>query len=421
MTAILIILVFVLFAGLMISRRMPAILAVPAMAVCVAAVARTPLKEILELVVTNGSIKLANQYLMVIAGAMLGRVVMQTGIAESMIKRAAEFGGDRPMAVALTMMVAVAWLFTTLTGLGAIIMVGGLALPIMMSIGVPRKLTGILFLLAFALGFVFNIGMWGFYQGTFNIDPQAIKQFAIVLAVIDAAVLAVFLAVASRRMRYYGAWAMATEEEAPARKHDVPLLALAIPIVPLILHAGLGVPVVAAFLIGALLGVLATRPKEMVRQLSSAAVKGLEDVAPAVILMVGIGMLLNATTLPVVKESLTPLIGAVNLRSPWVYVLFFGLLSPLALYRGPLNPYGIGIGIYLLIRDLNLLPPLALLAAVMSVVQVQNTCDPTNTQNVWIANYVGMRVEEITRHTILFKVAVCILGLVAGAFLYLRS
>lgn len=421
MTAILIILVFVLFAGLMISRRMPAILAVPAMAVCVAAVARTPLKEILELVVTNGSIKLANQYLMVIAGAMLGRVVMQTGIAESMIKRAAEFGGDRPMAVALTMMVAVAWLFTTLTGLGAIIMVGGLALPIMMSIGVPRKLTGILFLLAFALGFVFNIGMWGFYQGTFNIDPQAIKQFAIVLAVIDAAVLAVFLAVASRRMRYYGAWAMATEEEAPARKHDVPLLALAIPIVPLILHAGLGVPVVAAFLIGALLGVLATRPKEMVRQLSSAAVKGLEDVAPAVILMVGIGMLLNATTLPVVKESLTPLIGAVNLRSPWIYVLFFGLLSPLALYRGPLNPYGIGIGIYLLIRDLNLLPPLALLAAVMSVVQVQNTCDPTNTQNVWIANYVGMRVEELTRHTILFKVAVCILGLVAGAFLYLRS
>lgn len=421
MTAILIILVFVLFAGLMISRRMPAILAVPAMAVCVAAVARTPLKEILELVVTNGSIKLANQYLMVIAGAMLGRVVMQTGIAESMIKRAAEFGGDRPMAVALTMMVAVAWLFTTLTGLGAIIMVGGLALPIMMSIGVPRKLTGILFLLAFALGFVFNIGMWGFYQGTFNIDPQAIKQFAIVLAVIDAAVLAVFLAVASRRMRYYGAWAMAAEEEAPARKHDVPLLALAIPIVPLILHAGLGVPVVAAFLIGALLGVLATRPKEMVRQLSSAAVKGLEDVAPAVILMVGIGMLLNATTLPVVKESLTPLIGAVNLRSPWVYVLFFGLLSPLALYRGPLNPYGIGIGIYLLIRDLNLLPPLALLAAVMSVVQVQNTCDPTNTQNVWIANYVGMRVEEITRHTILFKVAVCVLGLVAGAFLYLRS
>lgn len=423
MTAILIILVFLLFAGLMMTRRMPAILALPAMAVSVALVAREPLRVILEQVVTNGATRLAGQYLMVIAGAMLGRVVMQTGIAESMIKRAAEYGGDRPLVVAVTMMVAVAWLFTTLTGLGAVIMVGGLALPILMSIGVPRKLAGILFLLAFALGFVFNIGMWGFYQGTFNIDPAAIRQFAMILAGIDAAVLILFLVLAARRMRYYGAWAMAVDEdeedaEGESRKREVPLLALAVPIVPLILHAWLGVPVVAAFVIGAILGVLVTRPRELVRQLSSAVVRGVEDVAPAVVLMIGIGMLLNATTLPLVKASLSPLIGAVNFGSPYVYVLFFGLLSPLALYRGPLNPYGIGIGIYLLIRDLQLLPPLALLAAVMSVVQVQNTCDPTNTQNVWVANFVGMRVEELTRQTILFKMAVCLLGLIAAALIY---
>lgn len=421
MTAILIILIFAIFAALMITRRMPAILAVPAMAVCVAAVARTPVKEILENVVANGSIRLAGQYLMVFAGAMLGRVVMQTGIAESLIKRAAEFGGDRPLALAVTLMVAIAWLFTTLTGLGAIIMVGSLALPIMMSIGVPRKLSGILFLLAFALGFVFNIAMWGFYQGTFNIDPTSIRKFAVVLAGVDALAIAIFLLVASRKMSRYGAWAVKVEDEGDSGKgRDVPLVALLVPIVPLILHGVFKVPVIAAFFIGAILGVLITRPRELVRQLSSAAVKGLEDVAPAVILMIGIGMLLNATTLPAVKESLSPLIGAVNLRSPVIYVLFFGLLSPLALYRGPLNPYGIGIGIYLLIRDLNLLPPLALLAAVMSVVQVQNVCDPTNTQNVWISNYVGMRVEELTRETIFYKVGVCIVALTIGAWIYLR-
>ena len=421
MTAILIIIIFAIFAALMITRRMPAILAVPAMAVCVAAVARTPVKEILENVVANGSIRLAGQYLMVFAGAMLGRVVMQRAIADSRIKRAAEFGGDRPLALAITLMVAIAWLFTTLTGLGAIIMVGSLALPIMMSIGVPRKLSGILFLLAFALGFVFNIAMWGFYQGTFNIDPTSIRKFAVILAGVDALAIAIFLLVASRKMSRYGAWAVKIEDEGESvSRKDVPLVALLVPIVPLILHGVFKVPVIAAFLIGAILGVLMTRPRELVRQLSSAAVKGLEDVAPAVILMIGIGMLLNATTLPAVKESLSPLIGAVNLRSPVIYVLFFGLLSPLALYRGPLNPYGIGIGIYLLIRDLNLLPPLALLAAVMSVVQVQNVCDPTNTQNVWISNYVGMRVEELTRETIFYKVGVCIVALTIGAWIYLK-
>ena len=137
MTALLIILIFAIFAALMMTRRMPAILAVPAMAIAIAAVTRTPLHQILNEVIAAGATRLVEAYLMVFAGAMLGRVVMQTGIAEGIIRRAAEFGGDKPLAVAITMMIAVALLFTTLTGLGAVMMVGGLALPIMMSIGVP--------------------------------------------------------------------------------------------------------------------------------------------------------------------------------------------------------------------------------------------------------------------------------------------
>lgn len=421
MTALLILLIFAVFAGLMMTRRCPAILAVPAMAVLIAACARTPLSVILGDVVAGGATRLVDAYLMVIAGAMLGRVVMQTGIAEGIIKRAAEFGGDRPLAVAVTMMAAIALLFTALTGLGAIIMVGGLALPIMMSIGVPRKLAGVLFLLAYGLGFVFNIATWGFYEKTLGLDAQTIRSFAAALAAIDALALIVFLVVASRRMNAYGAWAVALDEATKgAAKRDVMLVALAVPLLPLVLHIGLKWPVMPSFLASALAGVLLTGLRDAVRQLSSAAVKGLEDVAPAVVLMIGIGMLLNATRLPAVQASLAPLIQAVNFKSPLVYVLCFGLLSPLALYRGPLNPYGIGIGVYSIIGAAGLLPPAALVAALMSVVQVQTVCDPTNTHNVWVANYVGMRVEEITRETILYKITVCLGGLVIGVLWYLR-
>jgi hypothetical protein len=51
-----------------------------------------------------------------------------------------------------------------------------------------------------------------------------------------------------------------------------------------------------------------------------------------------------------------------------------------------------------------------LVAAVMAVVQVQNVCDPTNTQNVWVANFTGVRVDEITRLTLPFQVAVATAG-----------
>ncbi|MGE0127227.1 MAG: citrate transporter [Blastocatellales bacterium] len=422
MTAFLIIFVFAVFAALMLTRKMPAILAVPAMAIAVAVIVRAPLDQILNHVVANGATRLAEAYLTVFAGAMLGRVVMQTGVAEGIIKRAAEFGGDRPLVVAVTMMVAVAFLFTSLVGLGAIIMVGGLALPIMMSIGVPRKLAGILFLLAYGLGFVFNIGMWAFYQKALNLDPQAIKSFAAVLTAIQAVAVVIFLLIASKRMSSYGAWAVAVDEMEIEKnaKRAIPLIALLTPIVPLVLHLGFKWHVVPSFFVAAILGVLIARPRETVQQLSGAAVRGLEDVTPAVILMIGIGMLLNATTMPAVQDSLKPLVTAINFKSPVVYVAFFGLLSPLALYRGPLNPYGIGIGLYSLIGTLGLLPPLALLAALMSVVQVQAVCDPTNTHNVWIANYVGMRAEETTRGTVICQIAVCILGLALGSILYLN-
>ena len=418
MTAALIILIFIIFAALMISRKMPAILAIPAMAICFALAARAPFNSILNDVVAGGAKLLVESYLTVLAGAMLGRVVMQTGVAEGIIKRAAEFGGDQPLAVAVTLMIGIALLFTTLTGLGAIIMVGGLALPIMMSIGVPRKLAGVLFILAYGLGYVFNIAAWKFYQDTFKVDKQPIKDFALVLFVIDAIVVVIFLFIASRRMNKYGAWAVHLDED--DKKNDVLLIALLLPILPLILHIGIGWQVLPSFLISAVLGVLITRPKEIVKQLTSAAVKGLEDVAPAIILMIGIGMLLTATRLPAVKEALQPLIQNINFSSPIVYVLFFGLLSPLALYRGPLNIYGLGIGIFSLIASLGLLSAPALVAAVMCLVQVQNACDPTNTHNVWVANYVGMPVEETTKQTIIFKTVICIAGLIAASILYLR-
>jgi hypothetical protein len=91
-------------------------------------------------------------------------------------------------------------------------------------------------------------------------------------------------------------------------------------------------------------------------------------------------------------------------------VAVFGLLSPLALYRGPLNPYGVGIGVYSILATLHVLPPVALVAAVMAVVQVQNVCDPTNTQNVWVANFTGVAVERITRLVLPYQVGVATLA-----------
>jgi len=407
MSGIAIVAVFLLLAGLMVARKLPALLAVPLMAIAMAAIAGNAPAAVAD-VVSRGAVQLAPVYATVIFGALLSRVVLATGIAETIVTYAAEFGGDRPLVLALILCAAVALLFTSVTGLGAIIMIGTIVLPVMMTVGVPRVTAATMFLLAFGLGYILNIAQWKFYRDVFGVDQSQVQSYIYVLFAIDALVLIAFALIRGRSTRDYATFAIAG---APPRKRAGPW-ALLTPILPLVLFAGLHVDALVAFLIAALYGVLVTRPREIVATLSAAFIRGVEDVAPAVILMMGIGMLLVAAKTPDVQAAVTPVIAALAPRTPLAYVVVFGLLSPLALYRGPLNPLGVGIGVYSVLATLHVLPPVALVAAVMAVVQVQNVCDPTNTQNVWVANFTGIAVERITRLVLPYQVGVATLAVV---------
>jgi hypothetical protein len=398
-------LIFAVAAGLMYARVLPALLAVPLMALAIAAVAGAGVAGLTSTIV-DGSVRLAPVIVTVVFGALLSRVTLATGIAETIVAYAAEFGGDRPALLALALSAAVAVLFVSLTGLGAVIMVGSIVLPIMMTIGVPRKTAATLFLLAFALGYIFNIAQWTFYLNTFGVAQAAMQPYAYALAAIDAVALGAFAFVRFRATRGYATWALAADE--PLARKRAPLYALVTPALPILLYFVFHLNAIVAFALCALYGVLATNPRKAIETLVASAIRGAEDVAPAILLFMGIGMLLVATGLPSVKGALMPIVAAIAPRSWFGYVLLFGVLSPLALYRGPLNPFGVGIVVYTVLAGLGVLPPVVLVAAVMAVVQVQNVCDPTNTANVWVANFTGTAVEEITKLTLPFQTAVAV-------------
>ena len=423
-------LIFIVFAALMFTRKMPALLAVPTMAVLIAAVVGTSFSDILTKIISDGAVKLAAAYVAVFAGAMLGRVMMQTGIAEGIIKRAAEFGGEKSLVVAFGLMFVTAVLFTSLTGLGAIIMVGSLVLPIMMSLGVPRKLAGTFFLLAFATGFIFNISLIRFYREILQIAPDAqlppeVVRFQLILLAVMTVGTVIYTIVSAKRSPELSLMTATTKNEIVEKidTKNAPLISFLTPIIPLVLYFGFnqyGWKEIPSFLAGSIFGVLVTQPKRAIQTLVSSMIRGLEDGAPAAILMMGIGMLINALQLPAVKAAIEPFIKMLPVGSAWSYVLFFGLLSPLALYRGPFNLFGLGAGFFAIIAGAGILPAMAVLAAAMAIVQLQNVCDPTNTHNVWTANFVGVRVEELTKSTILTMIIICFAGLIFAAILFLR-
>jgi len=408
MTAAFILLVFAVFAVLMYRRWIPALVAVPAMAVLMSLVAGVPATKLGE-IVAGGAVQLAPVYVAVIFGALLGRVTIDTGIARTIVNYAAEFGGEQPLALSLVFCAIVAVLFTSLSGLGGIIMVGSIVLPIMMTAGVPRTIAATLFLMSFALGYIFNIANWTFYTKYFGVTQEQLVRYAILLAIFDAIALVIYAFASFRHERGYATWAVSAEGEKPQR---VPVVALLTPLLPLALYYVLKIEAAPAFLIAAVFGAVVTRPSQAVQRLVAAAIRGVEDVAPAVLLFMGIGMLLVATQQPQFAAALKPLAGG-WLRNPVAYVLLFGVASPLVLYRGPLNPFGVGIAIFTALLTAAVLPPVVLVAAVMAVVAVQNVCDPTNTANVWIANFTGVPIVTITKRTLAYQAGVAIAATLA--------
>ena len=404
--------VFLAFAVLMYLRIVPAILAVPAMAFGMMLVVGIPLPQIGGLLVTGAS-SLAPVYVTVIFGALLARVTLDTGIARALVNLAAEYGGESPLVLALVLCAVVALLFTSLSGLGAIIMVGSIVLPIMMTTGVPRTVAATLFLMSFALGFIFNLVNWKFYTQLFGVVPQQMTGYALALAALDAVALVIYAFFAFSRERGYATWAI--RAVVPTRA-GVPAIALVTPVLPILLYFALHLDPMLSFICSAIFGALVTRPRQAVGTLIAAAIRGDEDVAAAVLLFIGIGMLLAATRVPQFVSALQPLVSGGWASNPFTYVAVFGLLSPLVLYRGPLNPFGVGIAIFTVLLSGHALAPVALVAAVMAVAAVQNVCDPTNTANVWVANFTGVPIDLITKRTLPFQVAVATAACGLAAF-----
>ena len=86
----------------------------------------------------------------------------------------------------------------------------------------------------------------------------------------------------------------------------------------------------------------------------------------------------------------------VEIDAPVSYTHLFTLLAPLALYRGPLNLFGLGSGVAGLMIGLGLLPATAVMSALLAVERMQAIADPTNTHNVWLAGYADVDVNQIT-------------------------
>ncbi|MGN0084905.1 MAG: hypothetical protein ACI38S_04885 [Atopobiaceae bacterium] len=405
MATLQVILIFAIFiAGvvLMMTKKLPAILALPLMGILIAAVAGVPFvsadadtQSITDFVLSKGAVKLAGTISVTIFGAIFAKAIQKEGISDAIIRKAAELAGDKPTAIALALTAAIAIIFTAMSGAGPVIMVSQIAIPLFLSAGIEPVVAASLILFGLNIGLLFNVSQYQLYVDTIGMDMNVILSTSAVMGVICVIVTIIYIVVNTRSAKKSAAWAA----KAPA-KTDVNPVALIMPLVPIVLVFFLKWNAETALLISIIVTVLITKPKEAVQVLSSSVVEGIKDVAGVIGLMMGIGILLNGVSATQTSSLMQPIISAIVPSNPIVYVILFTILSPLALYRGPLNMYGLGSGLAKIMVAAGTLSASAVGMALRSTSVVQCVSDPTNTQNVIVADYANVDVNDILKSTL---------------------
>jgi H+/gluconate symporter-like permease len=424
-----IVILIVMAAGVaaMLTRKLPTAFALVLLAVVIAFAAGAPLtgeESVLDTVLQEGAPMLASTMIAVLLGSWLGKLLDETGIAGTLVRKIVEFGGDRPIVVALGVL-GVSALVGTVTGSAPAAMLAGIiGIPAMIAVGIPKVTAAGTILMGIAVGVPFELPVWQFFSTALELPIPTVRGFMVKLFPFALVAAVAFVLIESRRRGVEHAWSLKSVADKPRSRRerlgDAPWYALFTPVVPLVLALGLEVAIIPSMLAGVLYALLTTtRPREMNKRLLRTLYGGFEVAAPPIALFVAIGILLAAVKLPGAVEALEPLVKAVSPQNAVLFVVVFTLLVPLCLYRGPLNVFGLGAGIAGVLIAAGIYPAVAVLGLATSYNQVFGVADPTSTQTVWSAQYAGVGPQQVMVRTLPYVWVVALGGICVTAALHL--
>lgn len=336
----------------------------------------------------------------IVFGAWFGRVLVDSGIAGFIIKKTVELAGDKPLVTVLLLNIVCAIIFTSAFGVGSVMAIGMIVLPIMFSIGINKKTAVGAYMLAVSAGMYLNIAYVNQFVAVFpnvKYDDNYVR-FAIAATAVHIAVMIAFIVISYLRAKKDGkAKAWAATATAPNEAKPLPWYCVIVPFVPIILVAVFKWQPVPSFLVGIVLGLLFSRNLKNYKMAVEKVQKTLYDgVADSGLL---IGMLYSVNIFQAAAKQVAPIlqnvIGDVIPTNTVILLAAVCILAPLALFRGPLMIWGSGIALVSILQAMGIFtePFLFALFLIPPVAIVAGSC-PTQSWTMWALSYAKVEPKQ---------------------------
>lgn len=310
-----------------------------------------------------------------------------------------ELAGDKPLITTLLLSIVCALIFTSAFGVGSVMAIGMIVLPILFSLGIDKKTALGAYLLAVAAGMYLNIAYVNQFFAVFkNIryDDSYIR-FAVIATAVHIAVMLAFIVFNYMRAKQGGrarAWAAAN---IPEVRESLNWYCIIVPFLPIIMVAFFKWQPIPSFLLGIFVGLLLTRNMTSYNLAVEKIQKTLYDgIADSGLL---IGMLYSVNIFQAAAQKVSPilqnLLGGIIPSTPVVILIGVCLLAPLALFRGPLMIWGSGIALVSILQAMGVFSEQFLFALFLipPVAIVASAC-PTQSWTMWGLSYAKLEPKQ---------------------------
>ena len=367
--------------------------------------------DVLTHIYTTGPAEYAKSILVnVFFGAFFGRVLVDSGIAATLIRKVVELGGDKPRITMSLLCIVTAVIFMSMTGIGPVISIAVIVLPILMSLGISVPVALFSFMGSIMAGIFANIVNFKQYQTIYaGFNPAAESytyndyfQIGMIGMIGMIVSLVVVLTVANISMNKKKRYAMAAN--VPAEGGDAPMISWLAVLLPVLGVVLLDLPIILGFILAGIWALLFTGKlrggyKEICRQFAKLFTDGAVDVALMVGFLMTLAMFNNSAAYA--SPYFSAIFGDWIPQSPLVLAIVFAILTPLGFFRGPMNLVGSGSAILAVVLAVNPTMSPAFLFPLFAITTIApQHLDITQSWVAWGLGYTKVTSREYMKKSI---------------------
>jgi hypothetical protein len=361
----------------------------------------------------------------IIFGSWFGRVLVQTGIARTIIRKAVELGGDRPAITCILLCIVTSLIFTSAYGAGAVVAIGVIVFPIMVSLGVPKPLATGSYLMSVGAGLYFNMGWFKQVAALipkFNYDAKYQTFAAVAFGLQMVATIVMIVVTMGKNKKVSHAWA-AQAAYVEAEEKDVSVLAMLTPLLPVLLAIFAKLQPITAILAAVIWALLFTGNFKSWKKLGVLVQKtfydGVTDVGMVFAFLFFLQMFLRSAK--VCAPLLAPIVKPVMPSNMFLLFIVFGVLSVFALFRGPLTVWGAGAATLAMFQSIGTLTPAILFPLfLVPTTTVNGSICPTQSWCLWAIDYNKATVKDYLKQVLVYVLIVSFVLEIVAYFMFAK-